>query len=64
MLIVVLLIILAIVAGGLGLIVDALQFLLGVAGVLVLIAVVAGFWIRGKAADALGSSNDGPAGGP
>jgi hypothetical protein len=45
---VVLLVALAIIFGGIGLIVEALQFLFGVGIFLVLVAIGVGFWLRGK----------------
>lgn len=45
---IVLLVVLALVLGGVGLIVDALQFLLAVGLVILLVAIVVGFWLRGK----------------
>lgn len=48
MLWVVLLILLALVFGGVGLIVEALEFLLVLGLVLLLIAVGVGFWVRSK----------------
>lgn len=54
------LLVLALITGGVGLIVDALQFLLAVTAVLVLLAIAAGMWLRSKAAKLVDSSEDDP----
>lgn len=57
MIVVVLLVILALALGGVGLIIDALQWLLGLGLLLLLLAVGAGLWLRGKARDTFGGGD-------